>query len=325
MSCYVKIAKIDKDGNIVKIYDNKNILMNEENISWNQLKYCMYADTSVNGYRYKNIGKVYAINNCNDNKSIVCPYCGCSFKNYNGLCKHIFKFKSHGNEISKEKLLADTFYNGEIPKCKCGCGEYTNISYEGGAHFADYKVGHIARINNNWGNNANALKKSAETRRKKFKDGAIIQWNKGKKWIETYSEVQIKELTNKISNKLHDRVKNSKFKISSMLEDMFVKEFIEPLKIEYKRQYYIKDINQFCDIYIPSKSLIIECQGTFWHCDSRFYPNGAKYQIQEARIEKDIVKKEYLENNGFKLLNIWEYDILNNKEDVKNQINEAIK
>ena len=36
-----------------------------------------------------------------------CPYCGEEFKNYNGLSKHIFKYKAHGCDITKEKLLCN--------------------------------------------------------------------------------------------------------------------------------------------------------------------------------------------------------------------------
>lgn len=30
-----------------------------------------------------------------------CPYCGEEFKNYNGLSKHIFKYKAHGCDKSE--------------------------------------------------------------------------------------------------------------------------------------------------------------------------------------------------------------------------------
>ena len=60
-----------------------------------------------------------------------CPYCGEEFKNYNGLSKHIFKYKAHGCSITKERLLCDTNYGGNRPKCKCGCGEYTEVGYNG--------------------------------------------------------------------------------------------------------------------------------------------------------------------------------------------------
>ena len=82
-----------------------------------------------------------------------CPYCGEEFKNYNGLSKHIFKYKAHGCDITKEKLLCDVNYEGNRPKCKCGCGEYTEVGYNGGIHFNDYVRGHQSRVHNNWGHN----------------------------------------------------------------------------------------------------------------------------------------------------------------------------
>ena len=303
------------------------------------------------------------INNTNEifDNSVKCPYCYKVFKNYNGLCKHVIGAKKHG-EISREQLLVDYAYNGVRPTCKCGCGEYTDISYEGGAHFCDYKLGHSSRVHNNWGHNENAKNNSAETRRQQYKSGERIQWNKGKKWNNTFSEEKIAELmkiysneerNNKISEKLYnvpksekhkfklkevfntdkykkikseemkERIKNKQFSLSSKLEDNFIEEFIKPLNIEYETQYYLNDIKQYCDIFIPSKNLIIECDGSFWHCDKRLFPEGAIYDYQKRKIEKDKIKNEYLKNKGYNLLRFWEIDILNNKELVKNQLLEV--
>ena len=97
-----------------------------------------------------------------------CPYCGEEFKNYNGLSKHIFKYKAHGCDITKEKLLCDTNYGGNRPKCKCGCGEYTEVGYNGGIHFNDYVRGHQSRVHNNWGHNEKAKINSTNTRKNQF-------------------------------------------------------------------------------------------------------------------------------------------------------------
>ena len=122
-----------------------------------------------------------------------CPYCNETFKTYNGLCKHVFRFNKHEN-ITKEQLLTDFAYNGIRPKCKCGCGGYTEINYRGGVHFNDYIKGHSSKVKNNWGHNKNAIKKSTETRQKQYANGDRIQWNKGKKWNETYTQEKIDEL-----------------------------------------------------------------------------------------------------------------------------------
>ena len=293
---------------------------------------------------------------------VKCPYCNKMFKSYNGLCKHVIRFKKHG-EINKEQLLCDYSYNGIRPKCKCGCGEYTDISYEGGVHFCDYKLGHSSRIKNNWGHNNNAKLNSSNTRRKQYKDGERIQWNKGKTWDETYSDEKIKELMKvyddverndkirkklkgvpkseehakkcrengssnesreKISEALMKRIKENKFSLSSKLEKEFIDNFIKPLNIEFQTQFYLKDIKQYCDVYIPSKKLIIECDGSFWHCDPRLFPNGAKYEYQKERIKRDEIKNKYLYDNGYKILRCWELDIINNPKQVEKNIKEIL-
>lgn len=249
-----------------------------------------------------------------------CPYCETVINGYNHLCKHVFKEHSG---ISREQILIDTKYGGVRPTCKCGCGEYTNISYEGGAHFVEYKRGHISRIHNNWGHNPKAVENSAKTRRERFGDGGIIAWNKGKKWEECYDEETIERLRDGIKKTIAKTINSGDFKISSNLETIFIDEFIKPLGIEYKRQLHLKDINQFCDIYIPSKNLVIECDGDFWHANPNYYPTP-KYQRQIDKIERDKIKDNYLKEHGYKLLRFWEDDILNDKEMVRTKLNDII-
>ena len=84
------------------------------------------------------------------------------------MTKHIFRYKEHGNDITQEKLLADFKYNGVRPKCKCGCGEYTDISYVNGAHFTTFIKGHSMRIHKNWGHNEQAKWQTTEKKKKQY-------------------------------------------------------------------------------------------------------------------------------------------------------------
>ena len=113
---------------------------------YNISKCCLGKLKSIKGYEFRYTGEV--TNKREDTGDFHCPYCDRRFETYNGLCKHVFnEDKPHGY-MSKEKLLADCFYDGVRPKCKCGCGEYTDISYENGAHFCEYKLGHNSKIHN---------------------------------------------------------------------------------------------------------------------------------------------------------------------------------
>lgn len=317
-----EIIKLDKNNNEICRYYNAIEAYETENISKDKFRKSINKEKYINGYKYVYSGK-FSDEVDTSTYKFKCPYCDKRFLTYNGLTKHVIRFKKHGDSITQEQLLADYAYNGIRPKCKCGCGEYTEISYENGAHFCDYKIGHHSRVYNNWGNNPFAIEKSAKTRKEQYLNGDRIQWNKGKTWEEVYDKETINRLSNNLIDKLKDRLSENKFSISSHLENNFIENYIKPLNIKYIRQFYINEIKQFCDILIPDYKVIIEINGGYWHCDPRFY-NGAINETQQHKIDKDIIKYNWAKENHYQIIVIWEYDILNNINQIKKQINDAL-
>lgn len=348
-----EILKLDLNGVLIETFKSTTECSLKEGFSRKILSTLIKNTKPYNGFIYKFSGNFS--DEIDKSKYIFkCPFCNEHFKTYNGLSKHI-ENGIHGY-ISKEELLTIVKYNGIRPTCKCGCGGYTNINYQGGAHFLDYISGHHSRIHNNWGHNEIAKEKSAETRRKQYKSGERKQWNNGKKWEEVYTQEKIEKLLSSIHN--HDRcekiskslkgkakspehaikckengsseytkskiresllkrINNHHFSLSSQLEKDFIDTFIKPLCIEYQTQYYLHDIQQYCDVFIPEKNIIIECDGSFWHADPRLFPNGPKYSYQKIRVEKDRIKNEYAKEKGIKILRFWEIDIKNNQNIIK--------
>lgn len=127
-----------------------------------------------------------------------------------------------------------------------------------------------------------------------------------------------------LSERMNYRLKNNLFSISSSGETQFITEFIEPLGLEYQQQFYLPEIKQYCDIYIPSKNLIIEYDGDFWHCNPNKYPDGPKYKYQIKHIEKDQIKNKFCRDNNINILRIWESEAKHNKESVSKKIKKAI-
>jgi hypothetical protein len=329
---------------------------------YNVSKCCLGKLKSIKGFDFKYTGEL--TNKHEDNGDVHCPYCDRHFETYNGLCKHVFSNeKPHGN-ISREKLLTDYKYDGKRPTCKCGCGEYTDISYVKEAHFCDYRLGHSSKIHNNWGHNEQAKLHSAETRRRQYKNGERIQWNKGKTWEETYTEDKIKELIKKYSDesrnskiaaklkgvpkskehaekcrqngrsensilrnreKIHRMLTETEFSLSSKKEKEFIEYCIKPLGIDYDTQYYLKDIHHYCDVYIPSKNMIIEFQGDYWHGNPNKYSNDELSEYQKKKVTKDNELREYCSENGINLIEIWESDYDRNYSGVKMLLEEQIK
>lgn len=68
------------------------------------------------------------------------------------------------------------------------------------------------------------------------------------------------------------------------------------------------------DNYLIEHNLIIECMGTYWHCDNRFY-DTIQYEMQLKRIRTDKAKKHYIKNQyNIEILYLWEEDILYNTD-----------
>lgn len=356
-----KVIQFDKEHNEINRFKSVYWASKETGISEQKIRRtCQKKQKEADGFIFEYIEeeksikenkpkriKIIKEEKIEIDKPFKCPYCDRRFISYNGLCKHVIKEKTHG-EITREQLLTDYKYGGVRPKCKCGCEEYTNISYEGGAHFVDFVKGHHSRICNNWGHNPDALSKSFDTKRRLFAEGKLVQWNKGKKWTETYSPEKVKELyertytkerAKKISEALKGKPKSpehkekmirrmmeneSNFKMSSKEELEFIETMIKPLGYEFIHQYFIPEISQFVDVYIEELNLAIEFDGDFYHCNPELYPDGATYQMQKDKIEKDKIKNKYFEDNNIPYLRIWEYDYLNRNDKVKELINEAI-
>ena len=352
-----------KDGKQIDIFESAQdaadaIASTKQQIS----KCCNGKLKSVKGYTFEYTGEV--TNKQEDKGEFHCPYCERHFETYNGLCKHVFSDKLPHGEITQEKLLADFKYNGVRPTCKCGCGECTEVSYEGGIHFNEYIKGHQSRIHNNWGHNENAKLKSAETRRIQYKTGERVQWNKGKPWKETYSEEKIEELIKQYSNedrnnkisaalkgvpkseehaekcrengrseksiianreKIYRMLTEGEFSLSSEIEKEFIQKCIEPLGVEYKTQHYLKDLHHFCDVYIPEKNMIIEFQGDYWHGNPKKYEKEELSSFQLKKVEKDEILREYCKNNNIPLIEVWESDYNRDSENVTQLLMEEIK
>jgi len=105
---------------------------------------------------------------------VTCKECNKEFETLDSLRRH--RIQKHS--INAEQTYIDYVLNGIEPKCKCGCGEkpkYLGID----AGYREYKLGHAARVSNNWGHNQTAIKKSHETQKRMHDEGILKVWNDG--------------------------------------------------------------------------------------------------------------------------------------------------
>lgn len=118
-------------------------------------------------------------------------------------------------------------------------------------------------------------------------------------------------LINKKELKLEEQKKQNNYIKDDISIEVKIRGFLDSLKIEYFQHKYISEITHAyqCDIFIPSKNLVIECDGDYWHK----YPTGN---------DIDHVRTKELLEKGFKVLRLWEHEI---KEMDLNKFQERIR
>lgn len=89
------------------------------------------------------------------------------------------------------------------------------------------------------------------------------------------------------------------FPVKDTKIEVRIQNFLKKLGIEYFTHQYLREIEHSyqCDILIPSMNLVIECDGNYWHK----YPVGK--DIDHIRT-KELIEK------GFKVLRLWECEII---------------
>ena len=166
----------------------------------------------------------------------ICKICNQELTNPQGLSAHC-RLK---HKMKAEDVYIEYFLNGTPPTCACGCSErpkYMGI-YEG---FREYKHGHASRINNNWGHNTEAIRKSHETQKKLYESGKLVVWNKG---LTTETDERVKNYGITISK--HIKTDEHKRKIIETQKRNWVENYDElVIKTSKKsKEYWSKSENR---------------------------------------------------------------------------------
>src|SRR3990167_7271714 len=120
-----------------------------------------------------------------------------------------------------------------------------------------------------------------------------IPWNKNKTGI--YSEKTIEKIRKARLNQTFNKKDSSiELRMGALLKS---------LGVEYQKQVPLYKI-AIVDFYIPSKNLVIQVDGCYWHGCPEHFPNRSE------KREKDLKQDQVLENNGLKVIRFWEHEIM---------------
>ena len=113
-------------------------------------------------------------------------------------------------------------------------------------------------------------------------------------------------------------IKRDKYSEIDTIPEKITEKMLNDLGINYEKKKNIGYYN--CDFKIKNK--IIEVQGDYWHGNPNIY--NIFDIIQTKNMNRDLRKIKFLNNIGYDILCLWEYDIKNNLIESKQQIKDFV-
>lgn len=227
---------------------------------------------------------------------------------------------------NKGKTYEETFGNEEAKRLK----EVLRINNVGKKLSEDHKI-----------SIGNGLKKAYDEGRKKGKKGKEHPgYGKENKWghhtIEAKNNIGISssermkerwennpEFRDKMLKKLKFWRENNISPVKDTTIEVKLQEYLKQLGIEFFTHIYMKEIEHRyqCDIIVPSRNLVIEADGDYWHGNPEMYSKKELSEKQNKQKEKDNLRTKELIEKGYNVLRLWENKIRKmSLEDFKEEI-----
>lgn len=142
----------------------------------------------------------------------------------------------------------------------------------------------------------------------KVKTEKIVEFahsRKGRTYKDIYGEEKACEISKAMSK--GSAVRISKQKSSYTKPEMAILKILDSIGIDYIFQH---PIEYYCvDFYIPSKNLVIQVDGCYWHGHGCSVQSKTLDTRQKNRIRLDHSCDSYLKNRGYKVIRIWECEV----------------
>lgn len=127
--------------------------------------------------------------------------------------------------------------------------------------------------------------------------------------MRTYNELSDSEklaLKLKRAGEIISRIK--KMNKRPTLPEKKVSELLKSLNVEFECQ---KKIDYYMCDYVIGRN-VIEVQGDYWHANPIRYSEKNLTEAQRKNIHRDKCKNSFLVNRGYKILYLWERDLIKN-------------
>jgi len=253
-----------------------------------------------------------------ERKMVECA-CGCGEKLLNRdkwgqKRKYIYGHNMIGRKYSKEHCRNISEGRKGInhsKKAKKKMSDATIMRYSKGEVFGFKKGKENYSISNGVWNKGltketdNRIMKSGLTYKNNYKIGKIK--NKFGKNNPFYG----KKHTQESIKEIRDARANQNFSFYNSSIELKIQGFLKRLGIEHFTHFCINNIEHSysSDIFIPSMNLVIECDGDYFHGNTKLFPTEKLNKKQLEQKQRDEFRNKELVEKGYNMLRLWENEI----------------
>jgi len=90
--------------------------------------------------------------------------------------------------------------------------------------------------------------------------------------------------------------------------ELVVDSWLQEMGIDFQTQVQMG--RWIADFYIPSLSVVVECDGDYWHCNPVRYDAASANSVQKKNMDRDRRKDAFLGGRGIRVVHLWERDIV---------------
>jgi len=100
-------------------------------------------------------------------------------------------------------------------------------------------------------------------------------------------------------------------------------DMLKDIGVEYELQRVVD--SKIFDFYIPSKNMIIEVDGDYWHANPELYKGEELNKIQARNVRNDEFKEILAKGHGYLIERVWESELKNNYKEQEERFKKLLK
>jgi very-short-patch-repair endonuclease len=100
-------------------------------------------------------------------------------------------------------------------------------------------------------------------------------------------------------------------------------EMMKELGVEFETQKILG--KKIYDFYIPSKNMMVEVDGDYYHANPLIYESKDLNKMQIRNVRNDKFKDVLAKGNGYTIERVWEYDLNNDYKEQKKRFKKLLK